>query len=391
MQKFDFSPEEFIVEEIAQNGVVLEVGKQFSASDFEALRTAKSDAATLEQNAGLHRGQWFSWFVLEKREWNTSQALGSIGSRMGVSKKRFDCAGNKDRNAITVQLCSAFAIEPARILGVRVKDVKINGVFLASSKVRLGDLQGNRFTITLTERNCGKTPDASAIGEKARSSDFLFPNFFGSQRFGSLRSNTAQVGELLLKNDLEGAVMNYLCFTGGEEADSERETGATDARKKLFEERDFEKALSYFPKHLKFERELLAHLAKHPKDFAGALRMFPRHVLLLFVHAFQSQLFNEELQARIAEGVVPQEGILGKIIGYDSELDAGEKALLDLRGISVGDFKVRCFPEVSCKGTMRPLFAKMGGFEVLQKEPLVLRFSLGAGSYATVALEFLLS
>ncbi|MFA6048803.1 MAG: tRNA pseudouridine(13) synthase TruD [Candidatus Micrarchaeia archaeon] len=391
MQKFDFSPEEFIVEEIAQNGVVLEVGRQFSAGDFEELRTAKSDAATLEQNAGMHRGQWFSWFVLEKREWNTSQALGSIGARMGVSKKRFDCAGNKDRNAVTVQLCSGFAIEPARILGVRVKDVKINGAFLASSKVRLGDLQGNRFTITLNEKNCGKNPDADAIAEKARSSNYMFPNFFGSQRFGSLRSNTAQVGELLLKNDLEGAVMNYLCFVGGEEADSERETGATDARKMLETERDFEKALSYFPKHLKFERELLAHLAKSPRDFAGALRLFPRHVLLLFVHAFQSQLFNEQLDARIAEGVAPQEDIPGKILGYDSELDAEEKSLLDSRGISIGDFKVRSFPEISCKGTVRPLFAKLRDFEVLQKEPAVLRFSLPAGSYATVALEHLLS
>ncbi len=392
MLKFSFSPDEFIVEEIAQNGRVLEVGKTFSLSDFQESCLNGKTGQQLQEMAQLHRGNWFSWFVLEKREWNTVQALGALAARLGVSKKRFDFAGNKDRQAVTVQLCSAFAIEPARLLGLKVKDLKINGAWLASKKVRLGDLKGNRFTIMPTEQNCGKKVDAAAVLEKARSSDFLFPNFFGSQRFGSLRQNTAAVGELLLKGDFEGAVMNYLCFTSaGEDVESERESGAVEARKRLESERDFGKALEYFPGHLKFERELLFHLQKNPADFVGALRNFPRSTLLLFVHAFQSSLFNELLARKIAEGIAPSEGVAGKLFGVDSVLDVEEKNLLARRGLSVESFRLNGFPELSCKGGERRLFAKMGEFEVLQNEPIVLRFELPAGSYATVALDFLLS
>ncbi len=392
MIKFKFAPEEFVVEEVAQNGVVLERGKTYSIEQFQDICLGGKTVEKLQELSQEHRGQWFSWFVMEKREWNTSQAMGAIASKLGIAKQRLDCAGNKDRNAITVQLCSAFAIAPERLLGVKVKDVKINGAWLASKKVRLGELQGNRFMITLNEANCGKIPNVDSIEKKARSRDLFFPNFFGSQRFGSLRSNTAQVGEFLLKGDAEGALMNYLCFVDEEnEAETEKETGATEARKKLLDSRDFQGALREFPRHLKFEREMIAHLAKNPNDFAGALRLLPRHVLLLFVHAFQSKLFNELLERKLREGVLPSGELSGKIIGFDSELDLEEQRLLESHGLSLHSFKIRSFPELSCKGDVRPLFVKMNGFEIASRDPLVLKFELPAGSYATVALDYLLS
>ncbi len=371
--EFSFKPEEFVVEEITKEGVVLEIGKNFNLG--------AEGNSLLDKNYFLH-------FVLEKREWNTEQALRTIANFLHVKPSRFNYAGTKDRNALTTQLCSVFALPPERLLEVngKIKDLKINGAWKSGDKVRLGDLQGNRFTIILNEGNCGVKPDSIEILAKAKSSNFSFPNFFGLQRFGSLRKNTATVGQLLLKGDFQGAVWNYLAFSEGE-----KDGESVSARKRLSEEKDFTKAQEYFPRHLKYERILLEHLSKSPNDFVGALGKMPRHLVLMFVHALQSKLFNELLEERMAEGNWNLEE-RGMLIGSDSVLGEKEKALLEKEGISQQSFSVKQMPFLSSKGSERGFFAEMDDFEVLEKSEgnVKAQFSLESGCYATVALSFLL-
>ncbi|MFQ5406649.1 MAG: tRNA pseudouridine(13) synthase TruD, partial [Candidatus Micrarchaeia archaeon] len=318
---------------------------------------------------------------------NTAQALGEIARKIRVKPKRFNFAGTKDRNAISTQLVSAFAVVPKRLLGLKLTDLKIGGAWLASTKIGLGDLTGNRFTITLTSENCGVDVCSGRIKRRVEDLNFLVANFFGQQRFGSLRKNTAQVGKLILKGNFEGAVLNYLCFVDAS-AKSERETGAIDARCRLEKERDFTKALEYFPGHLKYEQVLLRHLSDNSNDFVGALRKLPRSVLLLFVHAFQSLLFNEFLYSKLECRDEKEEA---NIIGFESVLSQEEELLLEKHGVAKESFKVKGIPEISSKGAKRRLFVKLSDFEILQEKPLLLRFSLPSGSYATVALDQLLS
>lgn len=371
---FCFKPEEFAVEEITQDGVLLELDKQFALGDPE--------------DAALER-DYFTRFVLQKKEWNTLQALRALAERLYIKPKRFDFAGTKDRNAVTTQLCSVFALPPERLLSVRVKDLKINGAWKARGKVRLGDLSGNRFTITLTKKNCGIEPKAEKITAKLRENDFLIPNFFGSQRFGSVRENTARVGEFLVRKDFEGVVRNYLCFI-----DEKENEEAKEARRRLANENDFSKALDYFPQHLKYERSMLSHLALHPKDFVGAFQKLPRSLQLMFVHAFQSELFNELLEKRLAEGAKAggaREADEGNVIGSESVLNDDERALLEKHGIAQKDFVFdKAMAWLSTKGSWRAFFVSLNNFKIMQREPLVLRFELPKGSYATVALDFLL-
>ncbi|MGB9577375.1 MAG: tRNA pseudouridine(13) synthase TruD, partial [Candidatus Norongarragalinales archaeon] len=221
MVKFAFKPEEFVVEEIFPDGRVMEVDKPFVA----------------EQGEGK-----FCHFVMQKRQWNTSQALNAIARALHTSHKRFNCAGTKDRNATTVQLCSAFSIAPQKLMAVNVKDIKVLGAWNAPEKVRMGELLGNRFTITLNKKNCGVKVNASQVEEKAEKLGYCIPNYFGEQRFGSLRLNTHLVGKLLLKGLYKEAVLNFLSYT------DEREKGeGRKAREKLASEGDFAKALEYFP------------------------------------------------------------------------------------------------------------------------------------------------
>ncbi|MFA4946739.1 MAG: tRNA pseudouridine(13) synthase TruD [Candidatus Micrarchaeia archaeon] len=363
---FNFQPDEFIVEEITSQGAVLEVGLRQTLG--------KPEDAALEKN-------YFSRFIMEKREWNTAQALGALAAYLHAKPSRFDSAGAKDRNAVTVQLCSAFCIPPERLLSTRVKDVRVLGAWRAGEKVRLGDLQGNRFTITLNTGNCGREPDAAAIKARAEATGFVFKNYFGYQRFGSNRENTALVGECVLRGNFKEACTNYLCFQGGERQE------ASEARARLASEGDYAAALAYYPRWLKYERTLLEYLATQPTDYAGALRRLPRSILLLFVHALQAKIFNESLEA--FEGA-PNLEAEGNLVGYESQPTELEAAALEARGLTKESFRLASMPELSSRGNKRKLFTRLKGFEVRSTEPVVLRFSLDSGCYATTALDFLL-
>ncbi|NUN11876.1 tRNA pseudouridine(13) synthase TruD, partial [Candidatus Micrarchaeota archaeon] len=140
------APEEFIVEEITKDGLVLEIGEKYSFPSEE-----------LERN-------YYCNFVMQKKNWNTIQAIQEIARRLGIKMSRFSFAGTKDRNAITTQLVSCFALEKERLLPLTdIRDVLINGVWISKNGVKLGDLNGNRFTITLTKENSGKELTTSEV------------------------------------------------------------------------------------------------------------------------------------------------------------------------------------------------------------------------------------
>ncbi|MDP2717764.1 MAG: tRNA pseudouridine(13) synthase TruD [Candidatus Micrarchaeota archaeon] len=389
------APSEFIVEEILPDGTVLKVD---TPADGAGL--ADPSDQSLERD-------YFCHFVMQKTDWNTMQALSAIAFRMGVNPGRFNFAGTKDKKAVTVQRCSAFAMEPSRILPMNVKDVKILGAWKAREKVKLGDLAGNRFTIALTKENCGVDVDADALRAKVDACDGIIRNDFGAQRFGSLRQNTATVGEHMLAGDFQKAVMEYVAGEG-----PEPENFAA-ARKRLLDEGDFTAACQYFPHVLRYEKGMIAHLAQKPHDFVGAMRRLPRNLQLMFVHAFQAKLFNEYIGENEGDFVCPQDeagfpnperAVLGNvgqeyrgrrwpcahIIGYDTELTESEEKFLEEKGVQKESFKIKAMPQLSAKGTFRPTRVPLKGFEVMARKPVVVRFSLPSGSYATAALDQLL-
>lgn len=397
------SPSEFIVEEILPDGTVLEVGKK--------LDLGRPEDQALERD-------YFTHFILQKTDWNTMQALGAISHRMRVKPGRLNFAGTKDKNAVTVQRCSAFAIAPERLLPLKVKDVEILGAWKAKDKVTLGDLAGNRFKITLTQANCGQDVKAEDICRKVESFKGRMKNFFGRQRFGSLRGNTATVGKFMVASDYHAAAMEYIAGAG-----PEPENFAA-ARKQLREEATagdagaFSKALAYFPQPLRYERQMIQYLANHPTDFVGALRVLPRNLQLMFVHAFQSELFNAYIAENEGDFLCPSDALsfpdvekatmgascvaseadggrpqwpCAHIIGYDTQVTESEKAFLEARGVSQESFKLKAMPELSAKGALRPSIVPLKDFQVLQDEPVQVQFSLPSGSYATVALDQLLA
>lgn len=389
--------EDFIVEEITIDGVILKIGENYARND----------------ESGEEGSKDFTHFVLQKKNWTTEGALRRIGDALGIGKKRFSYAGAKDKLATTTQLASVFKIEKEKLLSLNLKDIRVLGAWYAKDKVHLGELLGNHFIIRVEDP---RAIDAERVVDKiAKEINMRFPNYFGPQRFGSNRKNTSIIGEHIVRGRLDLAVMEFLVGS----CEREEREEARIARINLSKTNDFALALKEYPKSLTLERALLYHLAKYPRDYAGALRKLPRPTLLLFVHAFQSLLFNILLSERLAEGEIKKEDgeyfcgesfgfpdinkkiekkarnsyLVGKIIGYETKINEREKNLLSQFGIKPHDFKIRSIPEISMKGSYRVLLAPLKDFSFAMNDDrrsAVFDFSLPAGSYATVALrEFL--
>jgi tRNA pseudouridine13 synthase len=390
-------PEDFLVEEITNMGEILEIDKTFEKQGEEGD---------------------FTYFVMQKRNWNTLQALKAIGRKLHCGLKRFGYAGVKDRNAVTTQLASAFKTDPAALRNLHVKDIKINAAWKAKEKLRIGDLLGNRFRITLRETAADSDEKVKEIYADLRG---LAPNYFGEQRFGSMRKNTHLVGKAIVSGNFREAVVGYLTYVDeGERAE------AKEARKQLAAEGDFKRALEYFPQYLLYERTLLEYLSSCQTDYVNALRKLPRGLSLMFVHAYQSHMFNKALSRRIAEkgaslmvgdttcgrnsfgfpdteriekveNVAEAEERLGKgelfpileIAGYkSSSMGEYETAVMEEEGIKKENFLIHSFPEISSKGSRRCMFVPLRDFKSEYSEGAgAFTFSLPAGAYATVAMR----
>lgn len=129
-------------------------------------------------------------FTLEKRGWNSEDALRELARFCRASRGEFGLAGLKDRDAVTTQWISAphhvadgldrFAHD-AIVLGPRAPH---------SNKLRRGHLHGNRFHITVRALACAPSiAVARAQAKLDRLAHVGMPNVYGEQRFGRELAN----------------------------------------------------------------------------------------------------------------------------------------------------------------------------------------------------------
>lgn len=371
-------------------------------------------------------------FVIAKvwhRNWELNRLVRRFGTNLRVGRARIGFAGTKDGRSVATQLMSFNApIEDVKAL--EIPDVKILDLYRARRQMEIGDLIGNRFCIRVTDIEHGA--DTRGICDSVR--DILdelggFPNFFGVQRFGSIRPITHLIGKDLIRGDLKGAVMRYVANP----LDGER-SEANDARRRLQETEDFQQALKEFPSQLTFERTMISRMVETPGDYRGALRTLPANLLMMFVHAYQSYLFNKILSERIRRGISiksPVEGDLilpldknklpdhdnpilvtkdmldkavknasegkafvsGLLYGTESVYPEGEmgeieRAIIESEDIQRMDFQIIGLREASSKGTRRELLSPYRDLTIdAGEESVLFAFSLNKGCYATSFLR----
>ncbi len=355
MYEIKKNPKDFKVEEITPNKETLKINKDYSFNP-----SSKGDHLVC---------------VLVKRDWEQNKAIKEISNRLHISRKRISYAGTKDKRALTSQRISIRKAEPKDIEEMKIKDIEIHSIKKSVDKVAMGDLWGNKFTIKV---NTDQEIKESIVPEKV-------PNYFGHQRFGKIRPITHLVGKALLEENPEKAVKIYLAKTFEDESEDAKK--AREWLKENWEEKPFKEALKKYPDYLGYERTLIHHLAEYPRDFINAIRELPKNLEIMFIHAYQSHLFNQYID-KVKDKDIQQEK--GPIYGYKTELENEyEEEVLEEENLNLDDFKNSLMPEISVEGERRELFIDLKDFEILEegKGYYVVSFSLPKGSYATVVMD----
>jgi|Deesub1362A_J573_1020465.scaffolds.fasta_scaffold00272_12 tRNA pseudouridine13 synthase len=254
---------------------------------------------------------------IEKVNWDTNQLIKELARRLRVSQRRFGVAGIKDKKAKTIQKISIRGVEWKEIEKINLKGVNIRYVGKSNRRIGIGDLKGNKFLIRIRDIVIGqKECEERILRIKNELDDFGgAPNFYGFQRFGSVRPITHRVGKALLKGDVEDAVMSYIAmpFEGERVKNERRELWERYLRGE--HESGLGEILKRFPRHLRYERTMLSVIVSEG-SYTKAFRALPINLQKLFIHGYQSYLFNRILSERILEGIPLNEPIPGEYVVF---------------------------------------------------------------------------
>ena len=170
-------------------------------------------------------------------------------------------------------------------------------------------------------------------------------NFFGEQRFST---NNKDIGYAIIRKDFKNAC-EIIAGQSGESA-----------------------------------KMVKSHLASHPSDFVGALKSIQPKILLLYMHAYQSFLWNamaaEEIQKKKPSTKIP-------LIGFGTEETPEIKDILKQEHITTRDFIIRQIPHLTVEGGTREIYAEIKNLMLNTLEKgYQLSFELPKGSYATEAI-----
>jgi len=364
------------------------------------------------------------------RNWETNRLMKKFAEELNISRGNIDFCGTKDKRAITTQWMS-FKCSPDKLEELSIKDVEIQEVFTSHRSLTIGAHKRNKFEILIRDLEVEPKKAlkrVNKIGEKIKD-EGGFPNWFGVQRFGTMRPVTHIVGRKILKGDFEGAVKKYVASPEKGEGES-----CYKARKFLDDEWNPEEALKVYPEILTFEKDILRYLKDNPEDFVSALKTLPHNLLMMFVHAYQSYLFNKMVSLRLKRNLPLNDALLGDVIlpadsdglpnkdtqvevkeqnlskasemvrkgkafvsaplyGHKSEFSEGEQGdierkVIEEENIEKEDFIIPEISSISSTGTRRNIFAPVKDLEwKLKGEALKLDFSLNKGTYATTLLR----
>lgn len=376
---FKKKAEDFVVEEIGIDGNVCGV----SGNIEDVKKSLGVDFGKLDVNDRRD----FLMCEMEKVDIDHFSAMGILGKEIGNNSFELGYAGTKDKAAWTCQKISIFNADVERIRRFSYEGIILKNFRWGKHKIKIGDLKGNRFRVVLRDadeqalKNLKRVVSSEKVG-----------NYFGLQRFGSLRNDNYKIGYLILKRKFAEAVFAYLTgFGAGESEEVKR------AKKKLKEEKDFVGAMAYFPEELFMERKMLAYLKENTAGWIGALNVLGEKTLTILCQSVQSRIFNDLLQ-RVIENGIEVEDL--SIIGYDFRVSSGrigkvELEIMDEHDMNFNDFKVKEFSFLNLRSTKRKAFMKVRDIsaETVDDEEfsggkkVVLSFVLDSGCYATTFLE----
>jgi len=332
--------------------------------------------------------------VIEKRGVTTDFVVKHISMVSGLDRRLIGFSGVKDSRAVAVQ---KFSIPIKGEVDVRKFNVegrvRVLDAYRTSRKIRVGALKGNFFEITL--RECNFRGELAEVTLRELE-DFGCPNYFGHQRFGTIRFNTHMLGKRLLQEDYESFFEELLYKVYPEESDSAKESRV------LAGEGYLREAYERMPKKLWVERRAIKMMMEG-LPLQKVARLLGLSLIKFYVNAYQSYLFNLMLSERISCSMPlnrPVEGDFLKggspafpLLGFKSKIPGGDagkivRSVLEREGLELKSFRNRSLG-LKVKGSLRKLQLNYRNMKYASSGEGSAKFSfwLEKGCYATTLLR----
>ncbi|XP_071810344.1 pseudouridylate synthase 7 homolog [Asterias amurensis] len=256
-------------------------------------------------------------FVMQKENIEVNDALTLISKYLHVRRQSFGFSGTKDKRGVTVQEVTVYRVEAERLcrLNAILRGIRLGNFRYVKDHLSLGDHSGNHFVIVLRDVDGTQEQiDRAMISMR----DVGFINYFGMQRFGNSQVATHLVGRAVLHSNWEEAVDLILKPREGYRQDNRW-------RQKWMDTKNAKSVMDILPKHktISIEMQLLKGLYETRNNFFQALQCIPRNVRLLYVHSYQSYIWNTLITKRIQKyglNVIPGDLIVTEEVkGEESE------------------------------------------------------------------------
>jgi tRNA pseudouridine13 synthase len=137
--------------------------------------------------------------------------------------------------------------------------------------------------------------DIAAAMDTLQTTGFI--NYYGMQRFGNSSVPTHAIGLALLRGDWQEAARMVLCEKDGDSDDLRA------ARRAWNVDHDAKQALRNMPRWAVAERSMLEFYSKasNAENHNGALSRIPKNLRMMYVHAYQSYVWNSAVSERIKQ------------------------------------------------------------------------------------------
>jgi tRNA pseudouridine13 synthase len=297
-----------------------------------------------------------SYYWLEKKNYNTLDAVKTIARKLNLKEKEIGFAGSKDKQAITKQLISIKRVKKEKVHSLELKDINLTFYGYGNKPISLGELTGNKFKIVIRNLEDYQIEKTNFI-----------ENYFDEQRFSK---HNVEIGRHLIKKQFKEAAELIDNF------------------------------------------KVKEHLTKCQNDYVGAIKKLQIRLLRFYVNAYQSYLWNETLAQYLKNGkkvkysqgefVFSKEKLNLKIplIGFASsiskELQPIIEEIMQKEKLNYLDFVIKQIPELSLEGELRNAFIDVNDLIISKeqedelnegKKKVKISFSLGKGSYATMVVR----
>jgi tRNA pseudouridine13 synthase len=354
-------------------------------------------------------------FLLQKQEVDTFEAIRRIAQRLRISLFEIGYAGLKDKHALARQYVSI----PTKynVQNLKLDSIELTAVGYSQKKIKIGDLVGNQFIITARDIQEDELASISLNAKSIVTSGV--PNYFDSQRFGSVIDKIFIGKEVVLKN-YERAVKQYLTAY----QKSEPKKIKNEKRRILAQWNDLSTVRTSNKTFAVVMKEYLK-----TKDWRAAYRNVPAHLREMHVNAYQSYLWNECVKEILRRSIEKKklysvEYAVGSLLFFtdlseqerekipqtfqtisdqmtipDDERQIIDRVLLKER-LKLADYKIESETGSFFKTRARPVLLNAEDFTIgtpegdeinskanSERYKIQITFSLSKGSYATIVTK----